>query len=214
LPLLLHFHRASADPQDKELRRDLGIALAQIATRLSPVKHQPLGERIQPLLEEVVAAAPHDLDALDAKAQAFVLQAKFEQAAEVLEQVLKLAPQREPTLDTVASVYVRLGRYGLAIERWRAAIKINPHRWRYYVGLAGAHGELREWTQAIYAADQAIKLHPMAIEARVTRLTGLVMRNDKAGAEAELHALLTLDPHNAVALQKRYEELKREASRR
>jgi predicted CXXCH cytochrome family protein len=211
---IVHFHRAHADPKDPEIKRDLGIGLMELSRHVPATSFEKWGELALPLLEPAVARAPEDLDAMDANAHAYVLLARYDEAAELLERVLKLAPEREPTLDSLGYVYVRLGRHGKAIECWKKAIETNPHRWRYYVQIAAAHGHLREWTQALYAADQAIKLHPTSVDARITRVTGLLMRGDKRRAEEEFNILLALDPPNPEALKARYEEIKIAASKR
>jgi hypothetical protein len=201
---LVHFHKAHADPRDTTLERDLGIALMELGHQHSV---PAVAEMAMPLVQRAVAADPADVDALDALALGHVSRGNTREAARVVERALELAPDREMTLDWAGLLAFQLGDYRRARDRWKAAIRRNPQRWVYHRRLADAHRRLGEASEQIAAADRAIELHPSSVDARFSRVTGMLVVGDERAAQ-EFQLLLALDPPNAGALRKAYDMIR------
>src|SRR5437588_3114686 len=94
---LVHFHRALVDADDKNVSRDLGIALIGLARARATARGQ-LGKLALPILENAVETWPDDVTAREALAYALWSQGHTKDAFAAYEAVLQLAPERELSL--------------------------------------------------------------------------------------------------------------------
>jgi tetratricopeptide (TPR) repeat protein len=191
---LVPFPRGSFDPEDREIARDLGIALVDVAEKQPDRTARRLSENALPLLQAAVAADPADVLAWEAKGSALWYQGRLEEALTAFEAALKLAPERETSLYLAATLALRMKRHDLARGFAERAIRVNPWRWQHHQTLAMVRAQERDWPGAIRACQETLTLHPASLPARRLLIAGYLRTGDKQKARTEFAKLLHLSP--------------------
>jgi hypothetical protein len=205
---LVYFHAKENPPDSPAVRRDLGVALMDLASsaRVEAFR-QSFAKLSAPFLEEALAKDARDIPAIESRATALSILGENHEAARLLDELLAQRPEREPALDLAGSIAFQLGRHQRAIDYWNRAIRLSPNRWRYHAGLANAHAQLREWSQALYHAERTLALHQGHVETRTVLVIAVLERGDRQRARRELELLLRFDPPNADELKKRFADV-------
>lgn len=200
--------RPFAEIPENRLRRDLGIALARIATadpqRLETLSRMSL-ERLIPATRE----RPDDLAAWEARAEAHRRLGQIEEAIAALEHVRTRRPRSETALTELAELYESQSKLAAAVDTWRAAVEINPDAPSYRIGLARVLARLGRWSEALQVADEMIALEPVNPEAKVLRVSCLLRLGETPRAKEELERVLALRPVNEAELRRRFADLLR-----
>jgi hypothetical protein len=191
---LVPFPQKAIDPEDKEIGRDLGIALVDLAEKQPDRTARQLSDLALPLLQTALAADPADIPAWEAKGSALWYQGRLQEALAAFDTVLKLAPERETSLYLTATLALRLKRYDPARELAERAIRVNPWRWQYHQVLAMVHAQEENWPKTIRACRATLELYPASFPARRLLVAGYLRTGDQASAQREFAGLLSLSP--------------------
>ncbi len=194
-----------AEIPEHRLRRDLGIALARIATA-DPQRLETLARMALERLIPATTERPDDLSAWEARAEAHRRLGQVGEAITALEYVLSKRPRSEMALTEIAELYESQGQLTLAATKWQAAIEMNPEAPSYRLGRARVLARLGRWSDALRAADQIIELEPVNPEARVLRVTCLWRLGEMSKAKEEFSRLLLLRPANEAELRRQFAE--------
>jgi hypothetical protein len=206
-PGLLSFYQERLDSKDKELERDLGIALVHMMVqRYAQGKTPPAGtdRRALALLEAALRNDPEDLPAAEARAEALSLLNHPKEALAAYETVLSKAPRREASLMGAAMLAQSQHQRESALAYWRRAADVNPWQSYYRASLAELLAEQKAWTEARPQCEAWLRLDPSSMEARVLWVRCLVNTGDKASARAEFTRIERLHPPDLPLLQARF----------
>jgi len=176
---------------DKELSRDLGVALMEMAHA------QPLpwiGEMALPLLDEAAKQDENDLASWDARAFALWITGHPEEALTCCQTVLQKEPDRETTLFTAAMLAIRLNRPELTRRFAERGIQVNPTMWTNHQLLADLAAQRRDWQAAKKACQEAIRLQPSNILPHRLLITCYLKTGDRANAQREFDICMILTP--------------------
>jgi cytochrome c-type biogenesis protein CcmH/NrfG len=202
---IVSYYRDRVAPRDKEVTRDLGLALVQLARQHGP-SARPLGRLALPLLEGAVHRDGADVAALEAKGYALWMEGQPAEALETLEAALAKAPGRERSLDDAASLAVGLKRHDDALAYSRRAVEVNPWVPSYHLRLGQLLAEDQDWEGALGEAQAVLRLDPGSVPARTLLVRCYIRTTRRERARAEFAALLALEPPDREALQRWFAE--------
>jgi predicted CXXCH cytochrome family protein len=191
---LMPFHPDLAGPEDEEVARGLGIALAETADSQPEARARQLAEWALPLLQAALANDPEDPPAWEARGNALWFLGRLEEALAAYEKALDQAPQREASLARAASLTLRLNRLAAARSYGERAVAVNPWNVSYHLELAKVHARGRDWRSAAREVERALRLNPAHLTARSLLVTCYAQLGERARAEAEFKALAGLSP--------------------
>jgi tetratricopeptide (TPR) repeat protein len=206
-PGLISFYREREDPNDKEVERDLGIALVHLmAQSFSQGKAPPAGtgRRAIDLLEAALRNDPEDLHAGEVRAEALALLNRPAEALAAYETVLSKAPHREASLMGAAMLAQSQQQREPALAYWRRAVEENPWQPYYRASLAQMLADQLAWDEARPQCQAWLRLDPGNIEARALWVRCLLKTGDKAAARSEFAKIERLRPPNLPLLQARF----------
>ena len=202
---LVHFHRALVDADDKNVSRDLGIALIGLARAHVTARGQ-LGQLALPILENAVETWPDDVAAREALAYALWSQGHTKDAFAAYEAVLQLAPERELSLLDGATISEQLDLEGRAIDLWRRAGAVNPWAADPHYRLSRLLAQRHEWKEAIAECSRAIQITPRLVEPRVLLINCYLRSGHKDKARTEFATLEALNPPDLDILRRWFAE--------
>lgn len=197
-----------AVPSDR-LQRDLGIALARVATA-DPKRLETLAGMALERLVPVTSQKPDDLAAWEARAEAHRRLGQWKEAIEALEYVVAKRAVSEAALTDLAELYEQRGELVRAAELWQRAVMMNPDAPAYQISLARVFVRLGRWTDALRVCQGVIQAEPVNTEARVLSVTCWLRLGERWRAKEELERLLALRPSNGNELRQRFSEILRE----
>jgi predicted CXXCH cytochrome family protein len=202
---LVHFHHELVRPDDKEVSRDLGLALAELA------RHVPGMERhvcpiALPLLQSAVQSWPEDVAAREGAAFVLWRLDRQAEALEAFEKVLETAPRRESTLTYAAVLASSLEQTRAAIAYWRRAVEVNPWVSQYHYQLARDLAQNREWAEAVGECETARKLNTASEEIRTLLISCYLRTGQREQARKELETLIAMKPADQEVLRRWFAE--------
>ena len=129
---------------------------------------EPLSTSMSPsaLLERAVRDDPDDIEALEARAGALILQRRHTEALATFEAVLAQSPRRERALAQAGGLAHQIGDRDRARRYWQQAVAANPWMPRYRHGFAGLLAEQQEWGLCREQCEAWLRLDPASKEAR------------------------------------------------
>jgi Flp pilus assembly protein TadD len=198
---LVSFYKGVGDPRDREVNRDMGVALIEVA-RQKGAGAEPLGPLALPYLEGAVHRAPDDTTAWEAKGYALWLEGRIPEALDAFESALTGDPGRERSLRDAAVVAALLKRPEAADAYWRRAIAVNPWSAFYHEQLAQVLVDRQDWQGALAECRVALQLNPTSVPARRLLIQGHLREGHNDQARAEFDVLLALQPSQAEALRR------------
>jgi hypothetical protein len=206
---LVHFHQDLVDPADPAVKRDLALAMIEVA-RNSKVDalSQRVGRTSLPMLAAAVRDAPGDVDAWEARGYAYWLADRPRDALAASETALALAPAREVALRDAAFFAAKLGRKDLAVKYWKRLLAVNPWQEPTHYNLAKVAAEREDWNGVLRECQAGLRIDPFSAESR----TLLVLCYAKTGApdraRAEFEDLLALKPPKEEELRRWFASLR------
>jgi hypothetical protein len=201
---LVPFHRDLTDDTDRDLARDLGIALAKLAHEQPNAIARRLCDMALPLLDTALLADAGDVPAWEGKGTALWFQGRPDDALNAYQVTLDKAPRRETTLFLAATLALSSKRTDLARSYCETAIKINPWRWQYHHTLAAAFFQREDWEGAARAVQQGLDLDPANPGMRKLRVACHVKMAHQTQAQIEFETFLQLIPANQRDAQRRW----------
>jgi hypothetical protein len=202
---IVYYYQDRVAPHDREVSRDLGLALIQLAQQHGPAG-RPLGGLALPLLEGAVHRDPGDVAALEARGYTLWLEGRPDEALAGLEAALARAPGREQALDDAAALAVGLKRHGAALTYSRRAALANPWIPSYRLRLAQLLAEGQDWDGALGECQAVLRVDPGNVAARTLLVRCYVRTTRRDRARAEFAALLALEPPDREALERWFAE--------
>jgi len=193
---LAHFHRGSIDPKDKQLSRDLALALVS-AAKTSP----QFAVEAVPLLEIALANDPEDIDAWEQKGLALSMQNRAREALAAFEAVLAKAPDREMATGFAGTLSYNLGQLDQALKHFRSVRELNPWMPEYRRNLATALFDQHAWAEALGECRAGLRLNPGDIDARKLCVECLLLLGQERQARAEFRHIEAFRPANLDQLQ-------------
>jgi predicted CXXCH cytochrome family protein len=207
---LISFHQNALPVANRDMGRELGIALIQYADSLpSGEKLNSMIERALPLLNSALDRDKLDLPALEAKGNALWFLGRLNEAIEAYEDLLQAAPEREMTLYRAATLCLRLGRLDDAKSYAQRAIKINPWRWEYHQTLARVHGQTKDWKASLLSCQEALKLNTLEPGTNRQLVLCYLRIGEMAKAQKAFEVLLALIPSQNEELRQWFFQQKR-----
>ena len=201
---LEHFHRGRVDPKDKELSRDLGIALARFAMAKAADR---LPQAID-LLEKALLNFPDDLEVWEEKGNALIRQQRRTEALACFEFVLAKNPEKESALAMAAWMCQNLGNRQQAREYWNKAVAMNPWMTTYQANLTTLLVQTNAWNEVGVPCLKWLHLNPGNLEARKYLVEYYLRTDNVAQAQAELARLEALLPAQAENLKAWFQDIK------
>jgi Flp pilus assembly protein TadD len=202
---LVHFHRNLVDPQDLEVARDLGLALAEFG-RAFPTLGKRLSALALPPLEAAVQRAPEDVHAREGQGYALWMLERKEEALAAFDAALATAPERELTLTYAAVLAEAMERTDSAIAYWQRAVAVNPWSSQAQYRLARLLAGRQEWAAAVKAGEAALRLNPASEEIRTLLVTCLIRTGNKERARSVFETLAALNPGDQDVLRRWFAE--------
>jgi tetratricopeptide (TPR) repeat protein len=206
-PGIIAFYGQRLHPNDREAKRDLGIALVHMLVQsLAQQKAPPAGtgEQAVELLATAARDDPEDLLARESQAEGLALLNRPAEALAAYEAILANAPRREISLMGAAMLAQKQQQTERALSYWRRAIAEDPWQSYYRASLARMLIEQKAWDEACPHCAAWVRLDPASVEARVLLVTCLARSGDKAAARAEFAKIERLRPPNLPLLQARF----------
>jgi tetratricopeptide (TPR) repeat protein len=204
-PLLVPFGRDAVADDDRGLRRDLGVALVQAASK-GMVDPPRAGRDAAALLLPALQEGPEDVEAWEAQGWALALEGRPPEALEAFEAALARDPNRERSLVAAASFAEESKRADLALSYWHRAVAANPWIPQYRQHLAGLLLDRGAWDELPGEAQAWLRLDPGSAEARMLWITCLAHDGKKTEARAEFARLEALRPANLDSLRNLFEK--------
>jgi tetratricopeptide (TPR) repeat protein len=197
-PTLVAFHRALLPADDEELKRDLGVALIDLASLATDLGGKAVTDHLSkqalPLLDQATARAPDDVPALEARGFALFAQGRPDEALGALEAALAKAPDRELALTFAARVARARGRLDLAETYARRLVEKYPQVAAHQYRLAVLLAQRKAWPEARRAAEAAVRADAFHAESRALLIAACFETGDRGRAEAEFEALGAIQP--------------------
>jgi len=204
---LAHFHRGQVDVKDKELARDLGIALSRAAIKKNAPASLPGAVA---LLEKALRNFPDDLEAWEEKGAALYYQGRFSEALAALETVLAKKPQKESALARAAFLAQNLGKEKLCMDYWKKAAAMNPWIADYQGNVTSLLVHKGTWDEVGGPSRKWLDLDPGNPEPRKILIEYFLHMGNTVAARQELARLHALRPAERANLEAWFQERSRE----
>jgi hypothetical protein len=200
---IIHFHQHLMKTQTADERRDLGLAMIEMARRpgSESVRHQ-IALRAEPFLTSAVGRHPDDLPALEGRGYALTLLSQPRDALAAYEAVLALVPRREVSLEGAARAAAQLGDMQSASRLWQRYVDVTPHRPLGYFEMAQIDATRGDWAGARQWCRQALKRDAAHVPTRTLLGRAYLALGERNLAEAELAVLHVLDANAARDLER------------
>jgi Flp pilus assembly protein TadD len=205
---LVSFHSGVFGAAEAGGRRDLGLALGELAERAtSEPQRRYLARQAWNLLSPVADRAPDDVAALEGLGQALWRDNRPGEALAALEKALHKAPERELALGTVALVALEMRETERSTDFWRRLLAINPHNWQTHAYLGQTLALRKKWAEAVQSCREALRLNPFEPRTRMLLIDCLVHLGEKKNARTEFETLLALSPEEPDKVRHWFDEL-------
>jgi tetratricopeptide (TPR) repeat protein len=198
---LVPYGRDRLDPADRDVARDLGLALVMGATR-GQLPTAPAATQGFSLLRRALKEWPGDVEAWEGCGWAQLLLQNKGEALTHFEEVLARDPDRERSLVGAARAAEKLELPGAARDYWRRAVSVNPWLADYRRGLARVLLRQRDPEGARRQAEAWVRLDPRSVEGRQVWISCLVQQGKLPEARAEFARLEALRPANLEQLRR------------
>jgi hypothetical protein len=188
---LVPFH---AGPSDAPLERDLGIALARLASKVPPGsgQHQFLARLARERLGTSLETWKADTDAWLALSLALRGSDDPAERLKAAERALKLAPESEAALAEVVDAALATEGYARAESAADTLIALNPKSVDALLLRATSFTLRKQWEPAERDCRAALKIHPLHAQARLVLALCLHGRGDADAAKREAETAIGL----------------------
>jgi tetratricopeptide (TPR) repeat protein len=202
---LVHFHNDLVAPDEREVQRDLGAALVEMARMPTPLAEQ-LGELALRYLEPALERGPRDAVALRGKAFVLAQQGRHREAVQLLDPVLARSPKYEVILEDAAEYADKAGQREKALDYARRLIAVNPWITRYRLRYAALLNLNKEYDRAVGECQEALTINPASVPLRSLLVSCWIRSGDKTRAKEEFDVIMKLNPPNKAELRQWFEQ--------
>jgi Flp pilus assembly protein TadD len=206
---LIDFQREFTGRGEEPDARDLGVALASLASSNRTRARQQVAGMALPLLKKAVARAPTDLAAREALGTALWLLEDHDLALAAFGELLAREPGRELALELAAENAADFNRVDTALALWQRLLKLDPDHPRAHPRLASLLVKKQQWRKAEGECNLALRRNPFDTDARRLLVLCHVKTGNTQRARAELDTLLAMNPTNKKDLQRWFDEVNR-----
>lgn len=194
-----------------ELERDLGIALARLASRTPPPTNPAAGSLPALAVDRLTAAQalwPGDVSVRLARSTAEAVRGRVRARLVAATAAAGLAPDSEDALAELATATILAGKYADAARIATRLVEMSPTSVPHLVLRANAFIWMEAWDRAEADCRAALAIHPLHPEARLLLGVCLHRRGDPAGGrkEAETATALSTTPGERDALLRWYKQ--------
>jgi hypothetical protein len=203
---IVDFFQESVDSANPEQSRDLGIALVFFGL-VTPDIARDAAKLAVPYLDECLQKTPQDVPAIEARAKAFWILGRREEARADLDRGLALAPNSEALL-SMAGLYASAANdFEAAKSFWQRAKAVNPWDPSFHFLLARQYSVEKDWPKAIEECLALIRLDPSHFDGRQLMLLCWIRTGKMKEAQRELGILVALKPDQMDRLKRAFEQL-------
>ncbi len=191
---LAPFHGHLIEPDDPEAQRNLGLArMAMFNLGLPPKLAVEMAAAALGPLGKAIERDPNDWPAVEAHADALLLNGRGQEAMVVYRMAVNSRPNFEKTRFGAGAVAMELGLLDEAIEHLSAAVRINPYHPGYQHDLALAMFRKGDFAGAEKACRTALQQEPSREKTRSLLILALLRsgRDDLAAFELDILKLTT-----------------------
>jgi cytochrome c-type biogenesis protein CcmH/NrfG len=202
LSAFAYFFQQSSEVSGKEIARDLGVGMMDLAALKQPERNRSwLAGSALPALESAIQSWPDDEAAWQANGYALWLLRRYAEAMTAFEKALELAPKRVETLVYAAGLATQLGKDDDAAGYWRRALDVNPYSVRSHLELARLLARRNDWQPCLSECQAALHLDPFEDQARKLLISALVHLRKNDRAASELDKVLRLNPKESAGIK-------------
>ncbi|MCI0700149.1 MAG: tetratricopeptide repeat protein [Planctomycetia bacterium] len=208
---LVTFRKTQYIPPDEERERDLGIALARLASRIGPGSgstRQLVGGLARDRLSVSLGVWRGDPDAWLAMSLARGACGEPNERLKAAEAAIRLTPQSELALAEFAEAALGVGLLDRAEESATRVIGMNPTSVDYLLTRASVFAGQKRWDKAEEDCRAALRIQPLHPQARL--MLGICLHhrgNPEAGRkEAQTAIGLATHPRQKTAFQQWYQQ--------
>lgn len=145
---------------------------------------------------------PKNEPAFAALGKLYLLQKKFEEAAETYNFLLKLHPENDTYWANLGQAYHNERLYEKAIAAYEKAIDLNPENPRRYINLGLTLEAKKHLEEAILNYRRAVDLEKGNTQFLLVLAEALAKKGEKNEAEIIFEQILVLEPTNHLAREK------------
>jgi predicted CXXCH cytochrome family protein len=196
------FFSRRVEKGDRELSRDLGLALAE-----SFSSDQSILERAVGLLERAGEDFPGDVEVLETHAAALLSVGRFNQAVKPLQTLLEKHPRRETVLIRYATACEVTGQEQAALDAWRRAAEVNPWTPVIRQHLTSLLAKTGAWAECLSHAEAWLRLDPSDVKAHKSWIAALSRNGRRGEARIAFEHARALFSFNRAELQAWFEEI-------
>lgn len=204
---LIRFHFDPADASDPAVRRDLGLALGELAeASKEEAQRWRLAHQACLFLKPAVEYLPSDVAAWEALGQAQWRDHRPREALDSLDTALRHAPRRELALQNAALVALDFHDLKRSIAYWDRLLALNPDTWRGHAYRGQALALRQDWNRAVEACDSALRIDPFESQVRMLLIDCLIHQDQRRRARDEFKILMALHPPQPEEVRKWFNE--------
>lgn len=177
---------------DDSLKKDFEAALAlQQKNELSTAI---------PLLQNLLAKAPHDGDILHALGMAFAQSHDFHQALNFLQQAVQYAPRVAEFHNNLANVYKGLRQIPLAQRHYQEALRLKSPYPQAHNNLGALLYKMGNFDEAIRHFQKAISMDPTSVDTHYNLANAYIHQDRFLDAKAHFEEVLKRRPEHLGAM--------------
>ena len=151
------------------------------------------------LTDAILKDSPSDPDGLTYRGEILTRQGKASDAIPILESAVKSAPNSAFAHFQLGVAYAANGNLGQAQSEWQQASTLRPNMVEPQRALAMLAARKSDPTSLVQSSEQLMRLEPHSAEGYVFHSRALLLKGDKAGAEADLKKAIEVAPRDSTA---------------
>jgi tetratricopeptide (TPR) repeat protein len=202
---LMSFHRGQVKSHDRELSRDLALAMSRWIVKKPDQRHY--AAQVVSLLDDALVNDRHDLPAWEGKARALFLLARHAEGLAAAEAMLAKVPDDEAALELAGRFAQDLGLLEPALKYWRSAVHANPWMPSYRANLTRLLAVKEDWDELQSSSRIWLELDPASVDAGIHWITCLARSGAGNAARAEFARIEALEPANLNQLRTWFAQL-------
>jgi tetratricopeptide (TPR) repeat protein len=197
---IMPFYADQRESNDKDLQRDLALALVQHPGKDKAEAARVLRRAVD-LLEAALRDDSGDVEALEAMAEALAALDDQPRALAALETALEKAPRRETALVAAATLSQKMKNLNQAGAYWRRAIDLNPWMPSYRRNFALLLLQKQALDDLRPQCEAWLRLDPASVDARRLWVACLLKDGKFEEARTEFAKIELLNPPNVAELK-------------